>query len=195
MRGMIIGIAGRKGAGKDSAAAWLARERGFARLAFADPLRAAAAEMFGLTKEEMTDRALKERRLDRWPYESPREILQKLGTDACRSVWPDLWIERLKARARSLVRFQSVLVTDVRFPNEAHAIRQLGGRLVFIDAEGRLGPAKDAHISESYAPMLKTRADLVLENNDEEAAFLARALRGFDTLVRLHSDEGAPDEA
>jgi hypothetical protein len=52
----IIGLMGAKGAGKDTAASFLLKERGFQRIGFADKLYREAAEAFGVPVEFLGDR-------------------------------------------------------------------------------------------------------------------------------------------
>jgi hypothetical protein len=66
----VVGIVGYAGHGKDTLADVLVTEFGYHKLAFADPLRAFCADLFGLTPMQMTDRLLKEMGLcdHVWPF-------------------------------------------------------------------------------------------------------------------------------
>lgn len=50
---MIIGICGRAGSGKDTAADFLVKEHGFVKVALADPLKRIAREVFDFTDEQL----------------------------------------------------------------------------------------------------------------------------------------------
>lgn len=76
---------------------------------------------------------------------SPRELMQFLGTDYVRAAQADYWIQRLLADVQ---RTRRVLVPDTRFPNEALALRSVGGliiKIVRIDAPSN----PDEHPSET----------------------------------------------
>jgi len=55
------------------------------------------------------------------------------------------------------------VVTDVRFPNEAQRIIDLGGQVWKIDADERLGPNEDTHASE--IPLADKYVTKVIDNN------------------------------
>lgn len=64
---------------------------------------------------------------------TPRMLMQMLGTEFGRDmVHPNLWVNALMNEYKK----QKWLVTDVRFPNEAKAIKDRGGILIRLDREG-----------------------------------------------------------
>lgn len=139
---MLIGLSGRAGSGKSTAAAFL-RGYGFVEMAFADSLKEAAARLFDLNHEQVHG-VLKEVRAARIG-KTPRQIMQEFG-DACRSIWPEVFISCLRRR---LFRFDGrAVVSDVRFLNEARALEQLGGMLVRIERPGLQGVGHPGHASE-----------------------------------------------
>lgn len=169
---MIIGLSGAQGAGKDTVAGTLVGLFGFHQIAFADPLRQAAAAMFGLTMEEMTDRELKDKPLGRgpWRHLSPRQLLKLLGTEAGRNIFHPLmdptyepaserglWVSRLWQLAEGKA---SVVIPDVRFADEANSIKARGGLLVRVDRPD-LEIKVDDHASEQEWQNLDFDAVLV----------------------------------
>ncbi len=163
---MLVGIAGRKRAGKDTAADALVWGLDFERMALADPLKAAAREIFGLSWEQ-TDGGLKETVDPRWAA-TPRQILQRLGTEGVREgfggamvkagQWSpedaaQTWVRALMVRAEGHPR---VVVPDVRFANEAEAILSRGGLLLVVHRPGLL----DADDHPSEREMEAARPDL-----------------------------------
>ena len=142
MQPKIIAFIGDRGCGKDAACDAMA-VHGFRKLAFADPLREVCRTAFGLTTEEMGDRDLKEQRLDRFPFRSPRQILMTVGTEGFRDHFPGVWVEAFK-RSASLPG--GVAVPDCRFADEAQAIQELGGLLIRVHRPGV--KTVDAHRSE-----------------------------------------------
>jgi hypothetical protein len=138
---MIIGLIGYARSGKDTCARFL-RDEGFTTMHFAEPLKNAAAEIFGFTHEQLYG-ALKEVIDPFWGF-SPREALQRLGTEGGRKVFGEnLW---QRALMRKLHPDGNFAIADVRFPNEAQAILEAGGHLVRVIRPG-VAPI-NAHESE-----------------------------------------------
>ncbi len=144
---MIIGLCGQAGAGKGTVAEALAW-RGFATVSFADPLYAAISAITGLPVSDLQDRTKKEVPID-WVGTSPRRLLQTLGTEWGRQmIRDDIWIQ---ATMRRMLPGGDYCVPDVRFDNEAAAIREAGGRIWRIVRPGHavLDEAAAAHASEA----------------------------------------------
>lgn len=145
---MLIGLCGAAGAGKDTVAGHLAINHGFRVLAFASPLYEAVAAITGMTVNELRDRSRKEEVIE-WLGKSPRELLQLLGTEFGRGmIRDDIWIRRLMM---GVVPGKKYVVTDVRFDNEAEAIREAGGVIIEVVRRGSgcLKPGAAMHSSEA----------------------------------------------
>lgn len=151
---MLVGLCGLAGAGKNAVAAILRDRRNFTPIAFADPIYAAVAAITGLSVAELADREAKERPIE-WLGKSPRSLLQTLGTEWGReSVHDQIWVRRAMRRAGDVLAAGGhVAITDVRFPNEAEAIRAAGGRVwrVCRQSAGLAGEAA-RHSSEAGIP-------------------------------------------
>jgi hypothetical protein len=79
--------------------------------------------------------------------ETPRRILQLAGTECMRQGYDqDIWARTLERRAVTDPD-TSVVIGDVRFPNEVDAVHRLGGIVVRVDREVP-GTAEDFHLSE-----------------------------------------------
>ena len=138
----IVGFGHRAGVGKDTAAEALA-ELGYERIAFADALKAVAyssrpewqpfVDQFGW---DVVKRFIPE----------VRQFLQLLGTAVRDYVDSNAWVDAVLDRLEPGHKY---VVTDVRFPNEANAILERGGRVYRIDrlTAGTLGQNAH-HISE-----------------------------------------------
>lgn len=147
---MIIGICGAAGAGKGSVASIL-ESRGFATLSFADPLYEAVSAITGLTVAELQDRSRKENTLG-WISCSPRRLLQTLGTDWGRNmIHQEIWV---MATMQRMLPGGDYCIPDVRFVNEAAAIRARGGVVWRVERPGHslLAGAAAAHESERGIP-------------------------------------------
>lgn len=111
-------------------------------------------------------------------YYTIRQLLQKFGTEVGRSISPNLWVDILMRdylKAKSEGYEEDWIITDVRFENEANAVRDNGGVLIQIVRNTGLN---DQHISETALDDYKN-FDIVIENNgsideliDEVHAFM-----------------------
>jgi hypothetical protein len=135
----IIGLGFKARSGKDTVAGILEKRFGFHRLAFADPLKAAARELFGLDLSQLHGER-KEVQDEFWGV-TPRNLLQRLGTEAMRREFgDDFWIRaarrRIDTTTQNVGRPWAWVVTDVRFRNEAEAIKAWGGVVWRVDRPG-----------------------------------------------------------
>lgn len=156
MARFVIGFAGLIGSGKSTAAAYLTKHGGFQRVRFAGPLKKMMAAL-GCSIEEV-DGALKEQPCELLGGATPRYAMQLLGTEWGRNLHKQLWINAWKVAVKRLPPGVSVVADDVRFQNEADAIREMGGAVVLIE---RPGLAQGAHASEG----LDFDVDAVIQNH------------------------------
>lgn len=150
---MLIGLCGQAGAGKNTVAELLTdSDRGpFAQIAFADPLYECVSTITGLTVAKLKDRAVKEEVIA-WLGKSPRQLLQTLGTEWGRgTVHPEIWIRIAMERAANHMTHNSVVITDVRFDNEAQAVIEAGGEVWKVTRSGWRCLAADAAAHQSEA--------------------------------------------
>jgi len=146
---MIFGLTGKSGAGKDTAADILCDEFGFTRIAFADKLKDAAREIFGFSTRQLhgADRDV----IDAYWGCAPSTVLQILGFECVRNgfagtqIGEDVWI---KAAFRDMEPGKSYVFTDVRYENEASAIKSMGGNILRITRSRRVSTRRD-HSSET----------------------------------------------
>lgn len=192
----LIGLSGYARSGKDTAAAVLVEEFGFTRIAFADKLREfllALDPIVSMRKGEWSHaldaqvyRFVRLREVIEkygWDgYKSTaygqeiRALLQRLGTEAGREVlWDTIWID---AAFHGLDPDGKYVVTDCRFPNEAAAVRNRGGKMVRVQRSG-VGPA-NTHPSETSLDDYDF--DLIIHNTEN--------LEGFQYMIRSLVDAG-----
>lgn len=142
----LIGITGKARSGKDTLANILVNSYGYKRYAFADPLKKVGEILFGWN-EEHSDGQLKEN-IDPVFGISPRQFYQTFGTDFARqTISDDIWIKILK---KSLIKNKNVVISDVRFDNEAEFVLSNGGIILHIEREDRtkLEAVQANHLSE-----------------------------------------------
>ena len=192
---ILIGLSGRARSGKDTAAAHLVLRFDFYRYAFAKPLKDGLRAMFQLTHDHL-EGELKERPLPD-VGRSPRELMQTLGTEWGRQmVHPDLWLllaERaiLAAKAEGpgyLQMYPGMVVSDVRFENEAALIRRLGGTVIHLIRPE--APGVRSHSSEQGIAVAD--GDLVIRNDSNLAVFTSRLnAAGLEIIDRARREHTA----
>lgn len=148
----IYGIIGNKGHGKDTLAKYIKKHNdNFYITHFADHLKEMIMRVFDISydqlytkkKEELFSRPIfidnyieeltKETGLDIKPRNlvanTPRELMQFVGTDYVREEDSDYWINRFLTDNKGK---DFLLCADIRFKNESEAFRLLGAKLIRI---------------------------------------------------------------
>ncbi|AKU43579.1 nucleoside hydrolase [Caulobacter phage Seuss] len=148
----FIGLAGRKRSGKNTAAE-AGRAAGWLEMSFATPIKLMIGTLLAYqgVGEEVIQRMLhgdlKEQPTRFLGDKSPRQAMQLLGTEWGRDLMhPNLWANIL-VNAAWAEDFETVVVTDVRFPNEVDILRENGGSIFRIERPGL--PKDDTHASEA----------------------------------------------
>lgn len=174
-RVQTIGLCGPAGAGKSTAAERLVKRWRFNRVRFAGPLKTMMLAL-GLDPEQV-DGALKEEPTPLLCGRTPRQAMQWLGTEWGRElIGPEFWIEAWRAAVERVPlqkpwrhRANLIVADDVRFVNEAQAIRDRGGLIVRIERPGAGSSSGGDHASER----LEFQPDRIIQNRGDLAAFLA----------------------
>jgi hypothetical protein len=135
MEQRIIVLCGRRGVGKDTVAAMILESGGesYVNLKFADPMKRAMQSVFGLSRAEVEDPALKDAPMPRWGNVTPRALMQWFGTDVMqhglgniapcaefglRMFWADQMRREIQSRPDA-----NVVISDARFPHELEMLR------------------------------------------------------------------------
>lgn len=188
---MLIGLTGKKQAGKDTAFKRLQRLLGtdrVRRVAFSDKLYQSAAAALGVTVEQLNEwktdpsvRIVITKTVDEQGYKriftlkslNIREYLQFYGTEAHREVFGDnFWVDQVTPELETHARGDGddiVVVTDVRFINEAARIYELGGGVVRIVGPDHVEEAGDGHASEVSLPA--DHVDEYISNRAQDGDF------------------------
>lgn len=155
----LIGLTGHKGVGKSTVASILVRNYGYREEAFAIALKHEVFEAFGnyIVNPQDPEHAkftdwlawIDEHKND--PPEEAfgwvRPLLQFWGTEYRRQLCGnDYWVKKLEPLLAS-----HVVVSDVRFVNEANAVRERGGWIVHVNRPGHYG---DQHESEKWGRVI-----------------------------------------
>lgn len=149
---MIVGITGKARHGKSECGKYLVEQHGYTQLSFAEPIRTFMINFLDLKGglQELDD--IKEIPHQMFNGKTPRYVMQKMGTDFMRDmIWGDVWVNRCIEMAK---KYDNVVISDVRFDNEAQAIVKAGGVIINVirpDVEIQLSNhASEAGISREY---------------------------------------------
>ena len=183
----LIGLTGYAGSGKDTVAGMISDQLPLCEvqhLAFAAPLKRFCREVFDWT-EQHTDGPLKEVPDKRWQrpdgsYLTPRYAMQRLGTEWGRDCDLDVWVKLALRTVETLehVGADVAVITDVRFVNEARAVREAGGEVWRVQR----GAPRLTHASERdiWSTAMDLQVSIDIDNRGtllETATAVAAALR------------------
>lgn len=217
----ILGISGVAGSGKDTAADFLMSDHRYIKVALADPLKRIARDVYAFTDDQLwgpsQSRNAPDVRYHR-PcnncldlmarsrmtvsclkccdnFLTPREVLQKLGTEFGRSCYHNTWVDLCLRTAQEILKapddygtqkrytqkdglwfvpdaeetqaILGVAIPDVRFRNEINAIQQAGGRVIrVVRPNAGLTGVHGAHASETeMAEIQDSDFDAVVQND------------------------------
>lgn len=173
---MIIALAGDTGSGKDTVGAYLIKEHGFERKAFADPLKRAIAALFDIPFSEIdklkNDTTIMvgfgrqdDISMDIVPIHRPitfRKFVQNYGESLKLILGDDVWTNLTLPKASYAGR--KIVITDCRFIVEAERIKQFDGMIWEIVRPSVQKPAQESankHVSD----IIDFDTDYVIHND------------------------------
>ena len=115
----LIGLCSKARHGKDTVADYLIEKDNFTKASFAFGVKQFAVRHFDLEPEEVFGDKTKK---SRW-------ILQAIGNGCREEFGKDIWIEKL---LKHIAGVEKVVISDVRYRNEAHAIKARDGYVIKI---------------------------------------------------------------
>lgn len=137
---------------------------------FADSLKSIAMNFFGLTYEQCYGSEKEKNTPSPIKDLTAREFLQYFGTDVCRELKEDVWVDFCINQIKS-EQSELALVGDCRFPDEVDAVQQAGGKVIRLTR----APYEDSHVSETA---LDTHEgfDATIDNQDMTVEEQSKAL-------------------
>jgi hypothetical protein len=149
---ILVGLVGKAYSGKTTAAKALVEQHGFVRVSFANALKEMAVKYFECTPEQV--------------YTTKpahvRTILQGLGSCFREEVNKNFWVDYLMEQIQNL---DKVVVDDLRFCNEAVAVRQHGIviKLAVTGSPHQLEGAQAQHESEAGIDQIEADYSLLFD--------------------------------
>lgn len=148
MKRKIIGFIGAANSGKGTAAK-IFKDKGFTEFSFADSVKDAVSNIFGFDRKLLQGDTKKSREFREkedlyWSKKlgysvTPRSLLAEFSTDIMRNKFhEDIWINSLE---KKLIGFKGdIVISDVRFYNEAKMLKSLGAELTILIRPDKLHP-------------------------------------------------------
>jgi len=153
---MIIGISGKKRSGKDTVCQMMHDITGndihTMRAAFGDQIKSEVSDAMRVNVDALIEE----------DKERMRPLLQWWGTEFRRGYCgADYWINKMRVRANRVYHSEWLIITDVRFPDEAAMVKDMDGVMIRVDRETA---SDDQHPSETAMDEY-ARYDYRLTNN------------------------------
>jgi len=169
---LIIGLLGKAGAGKDTAAKIIQKESGFPSkiYSFAYKLKEICCELYDIKMEYFLDSYLKETVIEKY-NKTPRTILQQTGM-ALKEIDGKIWVRYLMKNIFEENQEVSI-ISDVRYKEEVDAIISAGGYILKIIkvGESKLSASEQQHPSEAGVDKISDKkifASITAEEGDLE---------------------------
>lgn len=153
---LVYGIIGPIGHGKSTVARYLADTHGFVEANFALPLKETVAAVYSRLGVEprhfLGTQEDKAEPIERLGGITGRRILELVGTNGFRAAYEDTWLDI----GFDVIHANDdrVVVGDLRFPNEAAAVRKRSGKIIRVFAEGKDIPPAEHESDEHWRSMV-----------------------------------------
>lgn len=152
----VIGLLGKAGSGKSTAAGLLRDEYGAEVLSIARPVKLIAIDVFGFTPEQVFgDAIIKETVDERWGV-TPRKVLQDIAEAGRKHIGKDVWILGILKHIRESDNALFV-IEDMRYEIEANLIgglnfasdQPIGGYVFRLTCEDSISTDDGTHPTEA----------------------------------------------
>lgn len=188
-KGLLLGFHGPFGSGKDTLAKAILKAAFLpdtCRLKFADTMYDMAANVDPAFSRDMKHSDKNAYVLDDPGLGTRRNFLEKLGTEFGRDcIASDIWLRLMAHRIIALRRVHPILVvSDVRFENEAALIRDLGGHIFHLCPTWPSEAEQSAHKSTKPLQFGETDYKLTLHYGQ-----IAAALEQIFRITGLITDD------
>lgn len=181
----LIAFTGKKRSGKSTASTYVQSKHQCERVNFKDALVhelmhnfPELIEAIAEAQEEATEELWTIKRLFDEKPPLMRTLMQNYGTNVRRHDYGEYWVDRWKESVWPLkLTFKDIVVDDVRFLNEAQAVRELGGIVVRIVRRGQ--ESLDTHVSEQEMDDIEPDYTIAVDSGD-----LAGLEKQLDDIIK-----------
>jgi len=191
-----IGLAGKRGSGKDTVAAYLVERYGYTRVAFADRVRDAALALDPIVAVDVEGQPVRLSHMvdvQGWnqskQHEEVRRVLQRIGDEAGRQIHGTYtWINQALEKIKDIDG--PIVFSDVRYPNEIDELRTLGFVIVQIyrPTKHQRQDLVDLHPSETD---LRARCDEMIFNDGSIEELYVRVDQLLESLTEADAEDAA----
>ena len=152
---IILGLSGKRSSGKTTIADMLNERMGYKTFYFAGALKQLCNEYLNVRNAGITEddkNQIQEHLIINGRHPTYREVLQYVGTDLFRAMYPNVWAQRTILNIleyNNKPRFGvSCVIADTRFPNEVKVLEEVGGLVIRL-TRSPLQDEFSAHGSET----------------------------------------------
>jgi hypothetical protein len=195
MERIVYGLCGFIGSGKDAACQALCDHSNATKFSFAGILKDVVSTVFSWDRD-MLDGITPESRKWREQVDShwtralgfdvtPRQVLQRMGTEVFRSYHKDIWIKAVERRLQ-LSSAPVAVFTDARFGNEMEFIKQQNGCILWVyrPASGKLPQHLQTQVDSKDLLSLTAAAELSqLGLHASETSFLTEGANQINIVL------------
>lgn len=181
---MLIGLAGKRGVGKSTAAGIIEKEFGFIQAALSTPFKEGLANMFGWDISSMSQPGIKDE-ITEFGF-SRRDVMQFTAEAFRENYGKDIWNRIFKHNYKDeLDKNYNITIQDIRHDDQAQFVRDEGGVIIHIMSYERVkneDPVIDTHVSEqgiTHDPLY----DYIITNDDSIQAFANRVVAVVNNVL------------
>src|SRR4030095_4994300 len=199
---IVIGLTGYKGSGKTTVAEFLVKDHGFTEVSFAAPLKRMVRnldpivgyqagsddcdcddcydpENYRIRLSDLYSYGFDDEEIKTTRFaDEVRRLHERFGTEVMRAEDPNYWIRQLAREIEDLRLngHRKIVVSDVRFPNEAefiHSYTRIGDTAELWNitrTEAMTEEGEPQHCSAAYAGQMRERVTIVNDFSFEELA-------------------------
>lgn len=169
-----IAICGKSRAGKDLVASRLTdrfHDKGMyvSKHAFADGIKDLYKQHFGKIPVDA----------------KPRDAYITIG-ETFRSIYPDVWVDKLRQRVDESYQWDVVMVTDLRRKNEEAYLREAGFTIIKVDAPDEVRVARAARLGEVLE--VDNDGDAEVDKIEYDILVDSSSTISEETITKLYSE-------
>ena len=194
----VIGLLGKAGSGKSTAAALLRDEYGAEDLSIARPVKLIAIDVFGFTPEQVFgDATIKEAVDERWGV-TPRKVLQDIAEAGRKHLGKEVWIRGILKHIRES-KHSLFVIEDMRYEIEASLIgalnfasdQPIGGYVFRLTCEDSISTDDGTHPTEAEVDLVDPSllTEDILSHRTPGAEHLKKQIRAAMETIDLYPRE------